>query len=157
MPLTAGQVTAFFEDADQMALPNRTRVFLQGQGITIPEDLIDFIKKSVWDQLLENCKRPPQIPDPNNAGALINDAAYQFPAKSLLRLKVAALAVQYYDRNGRALTAACMSWTRLSNFQMEYDSIQETKDSNNKSGLPVINKSLTISKWFEAYETYVDE
>ena len=48
-----------------------------------------------------------------------------------------------------------MAWTRLSNFQMGWDSIQETKESNDKSGLPVISKQLTITKWFEAYETYL--
>ena len=157
MPLTGAQITAFFENADQMGLSNRTRVYLQGQGIDSPDDLADFVKKSAWDQLLENCKRPPQIQNNAVPPVLVNDAAYQFPAKSLLRMKVAALAVQYYSRTGRALTAQSIMWSRLSNFQIEYDSIQETKDSNDKSGLPVISKQLTISKWFEAYETYVDE
>ena len=49
-----------------------------------------------------------------------------------------------------------MMWTRLDNFQVELNSIQETKEANGKSGLLVISKQLTISKWFEAYETYVD-
>ena len=45
----------------------------------------------------------------------------------------------------------------MSNFQMEYDSIQETKENNDNSGLPVISTQLTIARWFEAYETYLGE
>ena len=140
-----------------MALPARTRTFLQSQGITEPDDLKEFVKKSAWDQLIKNCKRPPQIPDLANAGQFINDVPMQFPAKSLLRLRVAAKAILYYDRTGRGLTVQSLLWVRLSNFEMEYDSIQEAKKANDNLTLPVISGKLLIGKWFEAYETYVDE
>ena len=110
MVFTNQQQTAFFENNDQMGLANRTRVFLQSKGIAHPRDLIDFVKKEAWDQLQENCKRPPQVPDPNNAAALINQPAFRLPSKSLLRLKVAARAVEYYKRTGRELSAANMAW-----------------------------------------------
>ncbi len=68
MVFTVAQITAFFDDGAQMGLLNRTRVYLQGEGITHPNDLIKFVKKEAWDQILENCKRPPQVT--NAAGAL---------------------------------------------------------------------------------------
>ena len=83
MVFTNQQQTAFFENDDQMGLLNATRVYLQSEGITHPRDLIDFVKKEAWDQVQENCKRPPQIPDPNNPGGLLNQAAFRLPSKSL--------------------------------------------------------------------------
>ena len=82
MVFTGAQITLFFEDNDQMGLSNRTRVLLQGEGITHPADLAEFTKKDAWDQALEQCKRPPQVADAG--GALVAQAPYQFPAKSLL-------------------------------------------------------------------------
>ena len=81
MVFTANQTTAFFEDADQMGLPNNTGVFLQSEGITDVDDLEEFVTKDSWAQLLENCKRPPQIT--NAAGNLENQAAFRIGAKSL--------------------------------------------------------------------------
>ena len=61
MVLTGGQLTLFFEDANQMGLSNRTRLHLQTEGITTPDDLVDFVTKDSWDPIVDNCKRPPQI------------------------------------------------------------------------------------------------
>ena len=96
MVLTNTQTTAFFTYAHQMNMPGRTRTFLQSKGITSPEDLAKFTTKEAWEQVLENCKRPPQIPDPANAALMINDQPYRIPAKLLMRLKVAAIAIKYY-------------------------------------------------------------
>ena len=155
--LTAAQKTAFFEENAQMGLSNRTRLYLQSEGIVELDDLNDFVKKEAWDQVLENCKRPPQVPNPADATQLIPQAAFQFPVKSLLRLRVAALAVQYYDRTGRALSAGGMLWPRLSNFQVEWDLLKERKESNDESNMPTISNKLSITAFFEAYETFTDE
>ena len=124
MVLTNAQTTAFFTDAHQMNLPGRTRIFLQSKGITSPEDLAKFTTKEAWEQVLENCKRPPQIPDPANAALMINDQPYRMPAKSLMRLKVAALAIKYYQDTARPLTAGMLIWgTRLTSFQQQWAAI----------------------------------
>jgi len=47
MVLTAAQVAAFFEDADQMAIPHDTVIQLQTKGIVNPDDLTDFDKTSL--------------------------------------------------------------------------------------------------------------
>ncbi len=83
MVFTVAQITAFFEDGVQMGLSNRTRVYLQGEGITHPNDLIEFVKKEAWDQILENCKRPPQVV--NAVGNLADQQPFLLPARSLLR------------------------------------------------------------------------
>ena len=42
MVLTAPQTTAFFENAGQMGLSNRTRLQLQLEGISMLEDLAEW-------------------------------------------------------------------------------------------------------------------
>ena len=123
MVFTNAQITAFFEGNDQMGLPNRTRLYLQQEGLDHPRDLVDFVKSDAWDQVLENCKRPPQVADPANPGQLMNQPPFRFPSKSLLRLKVAARVIEYYDRTGRDLTAGNLTWNRLANFQIEWDTL----------------------------------
>ena len=93
MPLTANQVTTFFQDIDQMGLSAHTRIHIQGEGILIPDDFIDFTSKDSWDQIVDNCKRPARISDPANVGQFVSQEAFQLPAKSFMRLKVAAKAV----------------------------------------------------------------
>ena len=72
MAPTNAQATAFFTDADQMNLHTRTRAFL--------DNLAEFTSKGAWEQALENCKRPSQIPDPAK-GLTMNNQAYRVPAK----------------------------------------------------------------------------
>ena len=96
MPLTSHMINYFFQDADQMGLSARTQAQLTGEGITDLNDLADFDNKEAWAQIVENCKRPPNIADPNNANQLISQEPFQLPAKSLMRLKVAAKAVNYF-------------------------------------------------------------
>ena len=47
MVLTAAQITAFFEDANQMGIPHRTVLQLAQEGIDDPGDLIDFDKDTI--------------------------------------------------------------------------------------------------------------
>ncbi len=157
MVFTAAQVTAFFEDGNQMGLSNRTRVYLGTEGIAHPSDLVDFVESEAWDQLIENCKRPPQVPDPANAGQLINQAPFRLPAKSLTRLRIAAKVVEYYVMTSRPLSATNMMWVRLSNFQVEHKTLLSKKKANDELTLPVISQKLSIANWFEAYETYAGE
>ena len=72
MVLTAAQLTAFFETPAQMGLSNRTRVYLQSEGIIEPADLIDFAGKDAWTPILDNCRRPPQVLGPGVGAPLVN-------------------------------------------------------------------------------------
>ena len=58
MVLTAAQVTAFFEDAAQMAIPNATVVQLANEGINTVDDLSEFDKTSI-EAIAHNLRRPP--------------------------------------------------------------------------------------------------
>ncbi len=64
---------------------------------------MEFLKKEMWDQILENCKQPPQAA--NAAGALVVQQPFLLMAKSLIRLKTALLVVEYYTRTLRPLKA----------------------------------------------------
>ena len=86
MVFTAIQNTSFFTDAVQMGLLVRTRQTLVNEGISVADDLHE-LEDDEWDQFSGNCKRPPQIVDPNNAKLLINQSPFLVPVKSLKRLK----------------------------------------------------------------------
>ena len=85
MVLTANQTTAFLEDADQMAIPNATRIQLQQEGIDTIEDFLDFEDDSL-KQIAENLRRPGgrvPNPDPNaDTGDMIPTPPFVFGAKS---------------------------------------------------------------------------
>jgi hypothetical protein len=44
MVLTVNQTRAFFENADQMAMPDTMIIQLQAEGISTVDDLMDFDK-----------------------------------------------------------------------------------------------------------------
>ena len=130
MVLTATQTTAFFEGAAQMGLSNRTRLYLQTEGITGPEDLSDFVGKDDWTPILDNCRRPPQLPGANPGDPLVNQQAFHLPTKSLMCLKVAAQVVLFYETTNRPLTAQNLTWVHLSNFKTEWESLKEQRAAN---------------------------
>ncbi len=53
MVFTAQQLTAFFEAADQMAIPTATRIHLQTEGISTVNDLSEFLAADL-KQISEN-------------------------------------------------------------------------------------------------------
>ena len=155
MPLTSHMINSFFRDAHQMGLSARNQAQLAGEGITDLDDLADFDNKEAWAQIVENCKRPPKIVDPNNANQPVAQEPFQLPAKYLMRLKVDTKAVKYFNSIDRPLTMNMMTWDNyLRNFKMEWEYLQEMKKGNNDSSLPIILKTLPIDKWFEAHKTY---
>ena len=155
MPVTSHIINSFFQDADQMGLSDLTQAQMEGEGITDIDDLADFNNKESWAQIVENCKRLPKIADPNNANQLVAQKPFQLSAKSLMRLKVAAKSVKYYNSIDSPLTANIMAWDkRWKNFKMEWESLQEIKKGNDDSSLKIISKTLTIDKWFETHESY---
>ena len=142
-----------------MGLPNRICLYLQTEDIATVEDLCDFIKTGSWTQSLDNYKRLPQV---MVASVLVNQPAFKLPAKSLVRFKVAAQAVEYYLDTGRALSAAGILWTNLlCNFQAEKESLDEKKKNQSNLELPVTSNTLKIIDWFEAFDiccnTYIGQ
>ena len=103
MVLTAAQVTAFFTDADQMGMPQRTVDQLVNEGITAPDDLVDFDKDTLA-MVAENLRRPggrEPNPDPGAApGSTIPTQPCIFSAKSQQRLLAVANVVKCYEDTG---------------------------------------------------------
>ena len=68
MVLTAAQTTNFFEQQDQMGVPQAMVIHLQAEGIQSVADLADFEKDSL-QQLADNSHHPGQhILDPKPNG-----------------------------------------------------------------------------------------
>jgi hypothetical protein len=149
--LTAPQATNWF--ITQMLVPQRTRDFLDTQGITDVESLAEFTSTAAWKQITENGKRPPKIPDPANPGQLIEQEPFIISARSLLRLQVAAVAVEYYADTARPLTVQSIAWPRLKNFEQEYKAIKDEKE-NGATDAPKITKQVTVVKYLEALENF---
>ncbi len=89
MVLTAAQITAFFQQPGQMAIPPATRTQLREEGIDTVLDLADFDKDTL-KQVADNLRRPGgRVPEPDPgaaAGATIPTPTSVFGSKSQMRL-----------------------------------------------------------------------
>jgi hypothetical protein len=138
MVLTAAQTTTFFQDAEQMAIPDATVLQLVAEGINTVDDLSEFDKDTI-NQIASNLCRPP-------AGN-----HYVFGAKSQKRLTAACDIVRYYETVGRPLTAANISWnTVIKNFEIQWKALKDKKDGDEPE-TPKIAKGLNIMKWSESF------
>ena len=122
MVLIAAQTTAFFENADQMGIPNATVVQLAVEGIASVDDLGEFSKEDI-NNLADSLRRARNAPA-SAAGAPAPPAGgggFVFGARSQKRMIVAANAVRYYKTVGRALTVTNMRWDgTLKNFKVQW-------------------------------------
>jgi len=158
MVLTAAQITAFFTDADQMGIPQRTVDQLEQEGIESPDDLVDFDKDTLA-MVAENLRRPggrEPNPDPNAAaGATIPTQPYVFSAKSQQRMLAVANIVRYYRDTGRLLTVGNIRYDPVvRNFQQQYKALEERRKEDNPE-VPRITKSLPVLKWAEAFDDHL--
>ena len=158
MVLTANQITAFFENNDQMAIPHDTRLQLIAEGITTVDDLTDFDEASL-KLLSDNLRRPGgMVPDPApnaQAGAMVPAQPFVFGAKSQLRLKGAMYLVKFYQTVGRPLTPANIMWDPIiKTFMEHWNELKDRKDAETPS-VPKITKTLVIVKWTEAFNDFL--
>ena len=158
MVLTAAQTTAFFENPDQMGIPQETMVQIQRERIQTVADLADFEKQEL-QQLADNLRKPGgRIPDPNrNAalGATIPMPAFTYGAKPQKRLTVACDLVRFYQTVGRDLTAANIQWSQvMSNFEIQWKALKDRKDEDDPD-VPKITKALPIIMWTEVFQDFL--
>jgi hypothetical protein len=143
MVLTAAQTTSFFENADQMAIPNATVLQLVAEGIDSVDDLSEFDKDTI-SQIASNLRRP----------AAGNH--YVFGAKSQKRLAVACEIVRYYETVGRPLTAGNLAWdTVLKNFEIQWKALKTKKDGDEPE-TPKVTKGLNIMKWSDSFFDFLN-
>ena len=158
MVFTTAQTVAFFENANQMAIPRATVLELANEGIVTVADLVDFDKES-FKQIADNLRRPGgRIPDPTPGaapGATIPKPPFVFGSKSQTRLQVACKLLRFYQMIGRNITAPNMQWDQvMSNFKEIWQAIEQRKLETGPS-TPTINKALPIIKWTEAFRDHL--
>ena len=158
MVLTAGQTTAFFEQAAQMGMPRPTVIQLRDEGISTADDLIDFDKVTL-QQVADNLRRPGgRIPDRTAGaarGATIPTPPFVFGAKSQKRLLAASDIVRYYETTGRPLTPNNLQWnTVIKNFAEQWKALKDRKDGD-LPDVPKITKALPVIKWTQAFADYL--
>lgn len=149
--------TAFFTADAQMGIPALTLPGLAVEGITSPDDLLDFNEDDL-KTVMSNLRRPAgTIPDPDDANAVIPRPSYEFGAKSFKRLKIAALAVSYYDSIGRPVTPENMHFTHvLKDFSEQWESLVEKKDET-VPDVPTITRALPIVRWTECFDDFLHQ
>ena len=154
MPFTGAQTTAFFQDADQMAIVNRTATQLATEGIDSVDALGEF-EDDDFKQIMSNLQHPPQIPDPADATRLVNDVPYVIGAKSLRRLKVAAHAIRYYQTIARDTTPNNMHYTNtLKHFETQWKALVARTDETDPE-TPKITRNLKVTRWAEAFVDFL--
>ena len=126
MIYTAAQTTASVKNPAQMGVSASTRKYLaDNEGLMFVQDLIDFVETETWNQITDNMRRPPMIPDPDNADHMIRQAAFLLYANSLGRLRIAAVEVSFFIMTYRPLSADIMIYdSRLNNFKVNMDAIK---------------------------------
>jgi hypothetical protein len=149
--------TAFFTADAQMGVPELTLPGLAIEGITTPDDLLDFNEDDL-KTVMSNLRRPAgTIPDPADATAVIPRPSYEFGAKSFKRLKIAALAVSYYDSIGRPCTPDNMHFNHvLKDFSEQWESLVEKKDET-VPDVPTITRALPIVRWTECFDDFLHQ
>jgi hypothetical protein len=122
----AAQLTSFFEGHDYMALSNRTRLQLAFEGITVPDDFIDFDADGL-EGIFLNLQKPPKVPATGAAaiaaGCLRKIMAYEVSAKSKMRLKGAQKIAKFYENVRRDLNPQNMTWLVIKRFLEQWKAL----------------------------------
>ena len=157
MVFTVNQTRDFYENANQMAIPNATVIQLANEGILTVADLSDFDKQSI-KQIADNLRRPGgRVQDPTpgaTVGATIPTPPFVFGSKSQTRLEVAGNLVRFYNTINRVLTPSNVAWSQvMSNFKELWKVIVDRKSSENPD-TPKISNALPIIRWTEAFRDH---
>ena len=120
MPFTNAQTRAFFENANQMAIPTATINELANEGIIDVEDLAE-VDADIIKQIAANLRRPggtipcPTIGQPGGAraGTTIPTPSFVFGSISQTRLEVAGNLVRFYNEICCSLTPPNLKWTHV--------------------------------------------
>ena len=139
MVLTNNKISAFFDNASQMALPHAAVVQLINEGISEPSDLNEF-DQSLISQIADNLRHPRgRVVDPNYPTATIPTPPFIFVAKSQQRHNVAYSMICFCALIGRGLTASNLQYTPImGNFKELWkaivDRIQTTRNPYDLKG-----------------------
>jgi len=130
------EVKSFFKDKDNMNCSTDDAVTaLAVEGISIPEDLIDFEDDDI-DNMSRNLTK---LTTPIRLSAIC-----------VKRLKIAAECARFYHSIGRDLSKSNMSYLVMSIFWKQWQSLISEKKSTDKTVFPKMDRNTSILKWTEA-------
>ena len=135
-----------------MALSNCTRLQLAHEGITVPDDFIDFDAEGL-EGIFLNLLKPPKVPAASAAalavGRLRKIMAYEVLAKSKMCLKGAQKIAKFYENVGRNLDPQNMTWLVIKHFLEQWKALIEHKKEY--FGLPPkLTKHYPVHKLIES-------
>ena len=159
MVLTANQTIAFYENNNQMSLPQAMRLQLVSEGLENVHDLLEFDGESIKGIANNLHRSGGRIlnPDLNAApGDMIPTPPFSFRAKSQMRLKAETMILRYYEKVGREITAPYMRWTTTSkSFVEHWKDLEELNKEDDVTDVPKITKHLAVTKWVEAFADFL--
>ena len=150
--LTVAETTAFFIERAQMGLSVGLQLALQTEGIINVDDLGEF-DDDHFKEISNNLRNPANVPSAADANVFVRGINHIIPARSLMRLKVAAELVRFYQAVDRPLTALGMSQTVCSVFALQWKSIQDRKKET-AGDVPRITKEFGVMKWAPVFTDY---
>ena len=158
MVFNTQQLTAFFQNAPQMALSDTQRNRLAQEGLVTINDFADFKADQLSDAFKNMRTSIPGVPAVLDAnGDIVTEAIPPIPpclvsARCSLRLKVASIAFHYYASIGREVTPQNMNYTQvLRPFYVEWEALEKLVDED-KPDVPALSKHITPLKWVESFK-----
>ena len=145
MVLTGNKITSFFEVGKHMGLANCTRILLHEEGIVIVGYLVELTEDKIWRQLTKNRKHHPHVAPAGGWGAYTQETIL-IAAKLLIRLKVTAVVISYYEWTSHTLPAGNKKcYPCIKNFLVQWKAIHDLK-KNDDTILSKISKMVSIVK-----------
>ena len=157
MPLSNAQLKAFWTNAAQMGLSDRTRSQLAVEGLATPEDFEDFTEEADLDGLFKLLAKPPKEMSGTGATATLTEvAAFVVPAKTMIRMHGVRLILAYYRLVGRDVNADDLFWPVVKSFVEQWKALLEKKKAD-VGQPPKLTKDKLIYKWLESFEQYLSD
>ena len=99
-----------------MGLPDRTRVQMVAEGLTMPDDFKDLSEKEDLKGLFKLLLKPAKIPEDGANAPLQEEATFVIPAKLMTRLHGVHKIVLYYKLVGCTIEPGDLLWPVVKNF-----------------------------------------
>jgi hypothetical protein len=141
MVWTQQQTTAFWEGANQMALPTNVVESIANDGITSIDSLADFYEANLRT-IQKRVNR--------------DDTLGHFGELSFMRLATACHAVRYYKTTARTISPGMMRWQHtLKNFHDGLKALQALMEKAAPE-IPRISRAMPVMKWAPAFEIVME-
>ena len=138
-----------------MGVSTSTRQYLEdNEGLTFAHKLIDYVETETWKKTRDIMRRPPMIPDPANMAEMIHQAAFLLSFKSLVSLRITAVAVFLFSKTyGPRADDIMMYDSHLKNFKVHMDAIKEDNNNDNNDP-PKLSRNISIEEYIKGLDVY---